>query len=210
MGKPITKTQVMTAAQELASMRRSLASWLKYRTLNDSVLAGRKTDIKYPLPYAQRVIAGSRDLSIEQDLATKLSVLLAEVMPDVQLPSADLRQNPNAAVELANIALVGASPRPSALRQAGGGMALGNVGATHPWLWPVLIVGGLLLAVTTAIKTAADLAAEKERLACIQAGACTDFGFFLKAGGILMIAYVAWNQFGVGDAVKGFIKKRRS
>lgn len=206
MAKPITRTQVQTAAQELAAMRRALASWLKHRTLNDRVLAGT-IQTKYPLPYAQRVIASSRDLSVEQDLATKLSVLLAEVMPDVQLPSADLRQNPRAAVELANIALVGASPAAASSPQ---GTGMGNVGMTHPWLWPVLIVGGLLLAITTAIKTAADLAAEKERLACIQAGACTDFGFFLKAGGVLMIAYVAWNQLGVGDVVKNLIKKRRS
>jgi hypothetical protein len=212
MAKPISKAQVATAAQELAAMRRSLAEWLKYRTLNDQVLAGRpRQTLKVPLGYAQRVIAGSRDLAVEQDLATKLAALLGEVMPDTDLPISDLRQNPNAAVELANLALVGASPRPSALRQAGGGMALGAFpGATHPWLWPVLIVGGLLLAITTAIKTAADVAKEKERLACIQAGACTDFGFFLKVGGIAMIAYVAWNQFGVGEIVKGFVKKRRS
>lgn len=198
----ISKAQVQTAAAELAQMRSSLASWLKFRTLNDQVLAGRKTDIKRPLAYAQRVISSSRDMAIEQDLATKLSALLSEVMPDVQLPSPDLRQNPNAAVELANIALVGASPK-----AAMGGL---GVSATHPWLWPVLIVGGLLLAITTAIKTSADLAAEKERLACIQAGACTDYGFFLKVGGIAMAAYVAWNQFGLGNVVKGLLKKGRS
>lgn len=203
MAAGISKTQVQTAAQELAAMRRSIAGWLKYRTLNDRVLAG-KANTKYPLAFAQRVIASSRDMAIEQDLATKLSVLLAEVMPEAKLPGADLRDNPNAAVELANIALVGASPQ--GVKQGVGGLGV----PAHPWLWPVLIVAGLLLAITTAIKTAADLAEEKERLACIQAGACTDFGFFLKAGGILMIAYVAWNQLGVGDLVKGLIKKRRS
>lgn len=210
MSASITKTQVQTAAGELAAMRRSLASWLKFRTLNDKVLAGAPMKLKVPLPYAQRMIAGARDMGIEQDLATKLSTLLSEVMPEVDLPDANVTRNPNAAVQLANLALVGASPTPSALRQAGGGMALGAFpGASHPWLWPVLIVGGLLIGFTTAIKTSADLAAEKERLACIQAGACTDYGFFLKAGGIAAIAYVAWKG-GVGDAIKGLIGKRRS
>lgn len=206
MSNTVTKPQVAKAAAELAAMRSSLGKWLKFRTLNDKVLAGQKTDTKYPLEYAQRVITGARDYAIEQDLATKLSVLLAEVMPDVQLPSADLRQNPGAAVQLANIALVGASPAAASASNSGVGM----LSATHPWLWPVLIVGGLLLAITTAIKTSADLAAEKERLACIQAGACTDYGFFLKVGGVAMLGYVAWNQFGLGDFVKGLVRKRRT
>jgi len=201
----ITTSQVQKAADELASMRRALKGWLKYRLLNDKVLAGAAST-RTPLPYAQRVIASSRDLSIEQDLATKLHVLLTEVMPGAQLPTPDLRSNPRAAVELANIALVGAAPTPQA--QGGLGGIFGAASSSHPWLWPVLIVGGLLLMVTTAIKTAADLAEEKERLACIQAGACTDFGFFLKAGGIAMLAYVAWNQFGVGDMVKGILRKK--
>ena len=200
----ITKPQVMTAAAELAAMRSSLSSWLKYRMLNDQVLAGTKAVTKVPLAYAQRVIATSRDLAVEQDLATKLSALLSEVMPDVQLPSADLRTNPRAAVELANIAIVGGSPTAA----QGAPTGVGSLSATHPWLWPVLIVGGLLMAITTAIKTSADLAAEKERLACIQAGACTDYGFYLKMGGLAMLGYVAWKN-GVGDLVKGFLSKKR-
>ena len=187
----ISKPEVQKAAAELASMRRSLAAWLKFRLLNDQVMAGQKRDLKMPLPYAQRVIASSRDMAVEQDLAQKLHVLLAEVMPDARLPDANVSRNPRAAVELAQIALVGASP--TAAAQGGFGAF---PGASHPWLWPVLIVGGLLLAITTAIKTSADVAKEKERLACIQAGACTDFGFFLKIGGVAMLAYVAWHQFG--------------
>jgi hypothetical protein len=74
----------------------------------------------------------------------------------------------------------------------------------------VLIVGGLLLAVTTAVKTAADVAKEREHYACIQAGACTDYGFWLKWAGIGTLAYFAWNDMGVGDMVKGLLKKRRS
>lgn len=197
----ITKADVAKAAAELAAMRKSLASWLKYRTINDQVLAGTKANLKYPAAYGQRVIAQARDFAVEQDLATKLSVLLGEVLPEAALPNPDLRQNPRAAVELATIALVGASPKAAVPSATGGVMA------THPWLWPVLIVGGLLMAITTAIKTAADVANEKERLACIQAGACTDFGFFLKAGGIAALGYVIW-QAGAGDVLKSFLRKK--
>jgi hypothetical protein len=65
-----------------------------------------------------------------------------------------------------------------------------------PWLWPVLIVGAVFLAVTQAISSAADVAKDHEEKACIQAGACTDYGFWLKAGGIAMLAWLAWNKLG--------------
>lgn len=200
----IAKSQVQTAAQELHSMRRSLSSWLKFRLRNDKVLAGT-APTKKPLSYAQRVIASSRDLSIEQDLATKLHVLLTEVMPGASLPNPDVRDNPNAAVQLANIALVGASPQAQAKQAELSGFFTSP--ASHPWLWPVLIVGGLLLAITTAIKTAADVAKDKEEKACIEAGACTDFGFFLKAGGVAMLGFVAW-QAGLGTIIKNAFKKK--
>lgn len=202
----ITSEQVGTAAAELAAMRRSLASWLRFRLLNDKVLAG-KAKTRVPLAFAQRVIAQSRDLAVEQDLATKLHVLLSEVMPNVTLPNPDLRANPVAAVELANIALVGSSP--TAAPPTGVGGILSASSTTHPWLWPVLIVGGLLLAITTAIKTAADVAKDAEEKACIRAGACTDFGFFLKVGGIAMLGFVAWKA-GAFDFAKGLLSKRRS
>lgn len=207
MAAAISTTDVQSAAAELAKMRRSLSAWLKFRTLNDRVLAGTKTDLKAPLPYAQRVIASSRDLAVEQDLATKLYALLAELMPKAQLPSPNINANPDAAVQLASIALAGASPVVARNGVGGLGSIMG-VGSP-PWLWPVLIVGGLLLAITTAIKTAADVAKDREEKACIQAGACTDFGFFLKVGGIAMAAYVAWNQLGVGDLVKRTLNKGR-
>jgi len=196
----ITIKQVSKATAELASMRRSLAGWLKYRTINDGVLAGTVATRK-PKGYAQRAIAGARDTASEQDLADKLSTLLAEIMPDVQLPNADLRSNPHGAVQLAQIALNGSAPVMTTAPSA--------TGATHPWLWPVLIVGGLLLGVTTAIKSAADVAMTKEQTACIEAGACTDYGFWLKAGGIAMLAWFAWRELGVGDVVKSVIKSKR-
>ena len=202
----ITTTDVRKAATELAGMRRSLVRWLKVRAVNDSVLAGTVTKLRKPLSYAQRAVASMRDMSVEQDLATKLFALLSTITPDTPLPSANLATNPQGAVQLAQIAIAGSSPQ-----AVSSPTATGNVGMSHPWLWPVLIVGGLLLAITTAIKTAADVAETKEQTACIEAGACTDYGFWLKAGGIVALSWFAWEKLGVGDSVKSFVgSKRRS
>lgn len=200
MTTAITSQDVKQAAAELARMRGALASWLKYRTLNDQVMAGT-AKIRKPLAYAQRVVA-RRDMAVEQDLALKLSALLSALMPGQSLPSADLSVNPQGAVQLARIALAGpmiaSSPSPT-----GGFLGAGG----HPWLWPVLIVGGLLLVTTTAIKSAADVAKTQEQTACIEAGACTDYGFWLKAGGIVALAWFAWEKLGVKHT---FDKKGRS
>lgn len=172
-------------------MKRSLRRWLKYRQMNDANAAARG-------------VRPVHDMRTEQDLAHKLSALLGTMFPSATLPNADLRSNPSGAVQLAQIALSGHVPAAPA-----GAPALSGVMSSHPWLWPVLIVGGLLIAVTTAIKTAGDVAAQKEQDACIQSGACTDYGFWLKVGGIAMLAYVAWNQFGVRDMVKGALARRK-
>ncbi len=185
----ITTMDVHRAAAELARMRGALSSWLRYRELNDRVLAGTAR-VRKPIGYAQRVVAANRDMALEQDLASKLHALLEQVMRDVTLPDPDVRTNPNAAVELARMALMGGASVPAP-------MATGSL-LTSPWLWPVVIAGGLLLVVTTAIKTAADVAKDREEKACIEAGACTDYGFWLKAGGIAAIAWIAWHQFGLG------------
>lgn len=201
----ITTTDVQKAATELAKMRRSLAAWLKYRTINDSVLAGTITKIHKPLSYGQRVVMTSRNMANEQDLATKLYALLSQLMPGQTLPNANVATNPNAAVQLAQIALQGAQGQVMESAAATSGFL--SV-PSHPWLWPVLIVGGLLLVVTTAIKTSADVAKDQEEKACIEAGACTDYGFWLKAGGIVALSWFAWRELGIGDLVKGAIKKR--
>jgi hypothetical protein len=184
-------------------MRSSLTKWLKVRSLNDRVMDGTITRISKPLSYAQRVVAAGRDMRAEQDLATKLSVLLGEIMPDVELPNADLRENASGAVELAQIAITGRVPTRASSPQATGALP-------HPWLWPALIVGAVLLTVTTAIKTAADVAKDREEKACIQAGACTDYGFWLKAGGVVALGWFAWVELGVGDRVKSMVGRRRS
>jgi hypothetical protein len=204
MSAPISTREVQAAAAELTRMRSSLAAWLRYRTLNDRVLAGT-APVKKPLTYAQRVVAGGRDMAVEQDLANKLHALLEVVMAGQDLPNADLRSNPAGAVQLAQVALMGGVSVPSPV--ATGGLLSA---ASHPWIWPAIIVGALLVTVTTAIKTAADVAKDREEKACIEAGACTDYGFWLKAGGALAIAWFAWKELGVREAVHSFTKKGRS
>lgn len=193
MTQSITTAEVQRAAGELARMRSSLTGWLRYRSLNDQVMAGT-AKVRRPLAVAQRMVAGARDMAAEQDLANKLHALLGVVMKGQSLPNADLRSNPMGAVQLAQIALAGGTQVSGPVATGGLGSMFGAAG--HPWLWPVLIVGGLLLTVTTAIKTAADVAKDREEKACIQAGACTDYGFWLKAGGIVAIAWFAWHHGG--------------
>lgn len=203
MSTAITAPEVQKAARELAKMRASLSSWLQFRTLNDRVLSGTAA-VRKPLPYAQRVVAAARSPAAEQDLASKLHALLSVVMRGQPLPDPDLRTNPSAAVDLARIALMGGA-------SAGSPAAMGGIfSGGHPWLWPALIVGGLLLTVTTAIKTAADVAKDQEEKACIEAGACTDYGFWLKAGGVVAILWFAWREMGGKEFVHSLTKKGRS
>ena len=195
----ITTTAVKNAAAELEKMKSSLRGWLKYREINDRVLAGQ-AQTKIPPGIAKKLVEQNRDPGVEGTLAARLHVLLTELMPGSALPNPAA---PGAAVALAKIALAGNTAAATSPAPMGG--VLSATG--RPWLWPVLIVGGLLLAVTTAVKTAADVAKEREKYACIQSGACTDYGFWLKAGGITILAWFAWTQLGVGDAVKGAVRK---
>ena len=192
MTKAITKTDVQRARVELDRMRGALKGWLKYRTLNDAVVAGTAPTSK-PRAYAIEVISQGRDAAAEQRLAKQLYVLLSEMMPDAQLPDANLAMNPQAAVQLATIALNGQAPA--------GPTPQGAIA----WWWPAIIAGAALLTVTTIVKTSAETAQEKERLACVQAGACTDYGFWLKAGGIAALVWVAW-QMGLGERVRKAMK----
>jgi hypothetical protein len=188
----VSKTDVQRAKVELDRMRGSLKGWLKYRTLNDAVAAGA-APTKRPRALAREIISQSRDWDAEQKLARQLYVLLSETLPGVQLPDANIATNPQAAVQLAKIAIDG--PTPSS-PQTQGAIA---------WWWPAIIVGGLMMTITTIIKTQADVAKEKEHNACIAAGGCTDSGFWLKVGGVSMLAYVLWNM-GLGERVKRMIK----
>jgi len=188
----VSRTDVQRAKVELDRMKGSLRSWLKFRTLNDAVAAGTAPTTK-PRKFAAEVVTQSRDWDAEQKLAKQLYVLLSETLPGVQLPEPSIATNPQAAVQLAKIAIDGP---PSSSPQAQGAWYTS---------WPVLIVGGLLLAITTTIRTIAEVSKDKEEKACIQAGACTDSGFWLKVGGISMLVYIAW-QMGLGERVKKALK----
>lgn len=191
----VSKTDVAKSKVELDRMRKSLQGWLKYRTLNDAVVAGTAPTSK-PRSFAIAVIQQGRDMAAEQKLARQLYVLLSETMPGVELPEPDVQVNPKAAVQLARIALEGPTPSSPASQGA------------IAWWWPAIIAGALLMTVVTIVKTSADTAREKERLACIQAGACTDYGFWLKAGGVAALVWVAWFHMGVGERLKGALKGR--
>lgn len=193
----ISKDDVVKARRELDRMLGSLKGWLRYRTLNDQVAAG-KAPSKLPAKVAAQAVSAERDWTTEQKLANQLYLLLGELHPDAKLPNPSVAQNPDAAVQLALIAIKG----PTALAAPA---ATGIV-----WMWPVLIVGGLLLAVTTAIRSMADVAKEKERLACVRAGACTDYGFWLKAGGLVMLGWFAWTQTGLRETVKTSLARKGS
>jgi hypothetical protein len=126
---------------------------------------------------------------VEAQLADRLHALLEQVMPNAALP--------HDAVSLAQIAITGQGAVSSGPEPMGGPL----------WLsWPVLIVGGLLIAVVTAIKSAADVAKDAEEKECIKAGACTDYGFWLKVGGIAMLAYAVMK----GGVLNDLLKKVRS
>jgi hypothetical protein len=193
----ISASDVSKAKLELDRMRSSLSDWLRFRAMNDKVIAGQVKTNK-PLSYARVVIEQNRDTAVEQKLASQLSVLLAECFPSARLPNPDLTVNPNAAVQLAQIAVSGNPPAALAAPESQG----------MTWLWPVLITGGLLLAVTTAIKTTADVAKQREEIACIEAGACTDYGFWIKAASIATLAYLAVHL-GALDTIKDVFKRKR-
>lgn len=188
----VSTSDVQRAKVELDRMRGALKKWLKYRTLNDAVLEG-KAPTKKPRAFARTVIEQSRDMIAEEKLAKQLYVLLVDAMPGVRIPSPDVTANPKAAVELARLVVEGPPP--------------GSPAAQGAWYlsWPVLIVGGALLAVTTVVRSMAELAERREYYACVKSGACSDEGMWLKWGGIAALAYVAW-QLGLGERIRKALK----
>jgi len=179
---PITTATVRKAKAALLVMRASLGRWLNYRLTND------QNGVSSTLA-SQRAIT-------EQRLATKLYSLLAEIFDPTTLPDPNLADNPDAAVQLAQIAISGQLPSEQT-QPAAQGMS---------WLWPVVaIVGIVAFVIITQINDDADLAAQQEHDACIQSGACTDYGFWLKVGAVGVIAWLAWDKFGLRE----FVTKKR-
>jgi hypothetical protein len=192
MGKhealPVTAAEKSRAEVELAKMRRSLRGWLKYRNLNNAVVAGR-AKAKVPPGLAKKMIESGRDWGLEQRLGKQLYVLLSEVFDAQQLPDP---RDPDAAVKLAEIAIAGRLPMESTTP---GPEAQGLI-----WLWPAVVVVGLVLfTVVFKIRSDASLAEEKEKIECVKMGACTDYGFWLKLGGVALIGWLAWDKFGLRE-----------
>ncbi|MFQ5937469.1 MAG: hypothetical protein ACE5LB_13785 [Acidiferrobacterales bacterium] len=186
--------QKAAAARELARMRRSLKGWLKFRQINDDVAAG-KIKARIPTFLAQKTLHRDRDYAGEQKLADDLYLLLSRIYDPKTLPSANVSKDPNAAVKLALIAI---NDKPPEVKTATG-------------IWPILIltVGAVFLfTITSYISNRAEVQKEKERTKCIQSGACTDYGFWLKAAGVIVVGYFVWEKLGVGERVKGLIKGR--
>lgn len=185
---PITKTQALRSKAELKKMKRTLVKWLKYRELRDKgaskeVLAGRR---------ASRFDG-------EQSLAESMYRLLSEVFDSQNLPSPDLRRDPNAAVKLAKIVINGQLP--------GEYQSPGAQGFI--WLWPiVIVVGAIAFVITSSIRSRAEVEMEKERLACVKEGKCVDSGFWMKVGAVGVIGWLVWSKMGLGERVSGALKKK--
>lgn len=206
--RPVTPAEMGRARADLARMKRSLKAWLKYRTINDAVAAGKP--VKRPLlrtPGGRRPTAIAHALVLsraraadEQPLALELHTLLSEIFDPAQLPGPDLAKNPDAAVQLAAIAISGKLPGEAAAPEAAGII----------WMWPlVIVVGAITMVITSSIRSRADVAKERERIECIKAGACTDTGFWLKFGAIVVVGWLVWDRMGLRERLSGALKKKK-
>lgn len=206
---PITSQQAQRSKAEIQKMRTSLIEWLKYRRINDELASGKPLPsplLKKPGARRSPVAVFAQQLHAQRGaeegkLAMQLHQLLGEVFDPTSLPSPDLTKNPNAAVQLAEIAIAGKVP--------------GELKAPTPqgivWLWPlVIVVGVIAFVITSAIRSSADVAKERERLECIKQGACTDYGFWLKVGAVAFVGWIVWDRLGVGKRVTGALSGRKN
>lgn len=200
--------QSSVAAAEIARMRASLEKWLKYRMNNDAAAKG--TPIASPLLRTPGAVAPPPSVTAarlrmerpasEAKLAANLHALLSEVFDSSTLPSPDINANPNAAVDLATIAISGKLPNESP--------SPSDVGFI--WMWPlVIVVGAIAFVITSKIRNDAEEAAERERLQCIREGRCTDSGFWLKGASVLVIGWFLWDKVGLREKVSGSSSRRR-
>jgi hypothetical protein len=181
-------------------MRRSLRGWLTARKTMDAYVAGQRKPAGLfrnpgarPLPPAVAAMnLRERRFAHEQDLANTLFALLTESGFDPSsLPQANVGVEPNAAVNLAEIVIAGRTPTEVSSPSSQG------------FIWLVAIpVAGAVLIISQLISSKADVAKEKERLACVVSGACTDSGFWLKVASIGVIAWLAWDKLGLKDKIK--------
>lgn len=194
VAKPPTKAE---AARELRKMKSELRAWLKFRRVNDELASGKRTSKKVPQAVAIKVVK-QRDYSLEQELATQIHNLLSELYDPQSLPVPDVKADPNAAAKLAEIAINGLPEKVAAPGPAAQGFI------------PLLIIGGVVLfAISTVVSSLAEVAKEKERIKCVQAGgglACSDTGKLIKIALVAGAMWFAWTRMGIGDRVTGFIK----
>lgn len=203
----ITKGQAGQAKRELARMKRSLTRWLRYRASNDQVAAGAAAAVPSPIlkrPGANPAPAAVVQMNLqrirtgEAALAAHLHQLLSEVFDAGTLPSPT---SADAAPRLASIAIAGKLP---------GELASPTPVGTLPWVWPaVIVVGGIVLVLTTLIRSNADQQMESERLECVKSGKCTDTGFWLKVGAVGFVGWLAWDKAGLGHRLTGILKGGR-
>ncbi len=186
--------KVAKAKRNIDRMTRSLKSWLKFRKRMDLAAAG-VTQKVLPTPgqfaVAPEVLQQTmlyQRFEAEQPLALELSTLLKIVYGnDAKLPDPRLDKNPNAAEQLAEIAIRGKIDEAVASPQSVGLL---------PVVWGIIaITGAVGFTAITAVRSWADVAKERERIACITAGACTDSGFWLKMGIIGVGGYFIYNRY---------------
>lgn len=204
MGSADTPSDKQRAEAALRQMQRSLRGWLTYRRRMDAYVVGKIVPPVLfrrakPLPPSAVAATLRRDrYRGEQDLADTLHALLVETgCPAEALPLPNVANDPDAAVKLAEIALAGKCPSEMPVMQATGII----------WLLAIPIAGAVLV-ISQMIKSKADVEKERERLRCIEAGACTDSGFWLKVGAIAVTGWLAWDKFGLREAVEKRTKKR--
>lgn len=193
------------ARRALDGMKRSLKSWLDVRSkMDDYVMGQRKAPALLrnpgakPLPPAT-VAATLRQerYAVEQDLAQTIHSLLVQSGCDERsLPSANVSTNPDAAAQLAALAIEGCEMQGDA----------GQVGHQGMGAVPLLVVGipvlGAVLVLSQLISSKAEVAKEQERIRCVESGACTDSGFWLKVASVSVIAWLAWDKLGLKNKVK--------
>jgi hypothetical protein len=195
------------AEAAVRGMKGELRSWLKFRGIMNDYVAGKRQAPKLlrnpgarPLPPAVVGQTLSRErFAGEQDLAETLYGLLCEMgLEPRSLPRPDVSRDPDAAAKLAQIAIAGKTPSEAASPSAQGLV----------WFVLAIPVAGIVLIISQMIKSKAEVQKEQERLRCIESGACTDSGFWLKVGGIAITAWLVWDKFGLREVVERRTKKK--
>lgn len=173
-------------------MDKSLDKWLKVRLRVESALAGKGTK-KSPREVMQ-IFQSHHDWAGEQRLASELHALLSQAQDPQLLPDPDVRKNPRAAIQLAEIAL----GKPSAVSLPG---------PAAQGILPFILVGAIAVvglgALVSSIRNTADVEKAKIEAECKMMGACGREGWYLAAGlGVLFL----W-EMGLGDTVKKALKR---